>query len=189
MNTSTILLPAIVATCISSLAASPELLPRAEDVLPRDEVSKGSVVVTGEGFRFQVRPEYDRITHPSGAVAYRGMEKGVLDPPAEITLYATREQFSGSLATLVSRETKSAVARGGILSLNGRIQIHIEGKLGPAHRFLIRTSELIEFRYMAVHGGYAYIFHAETPRTRTAMVNAGSELMIRGLTFHVAPPQ
>ena len=163
-------------------------LPRAEDVLPPDEVSRGSLVVTGEGFRFQVRPEHHRIADPRSAVAYRGIVKGILEP-AETTLYASRERFSGSLQELVKRETNSAVAHGGTLSENSPVKLAIQGRMGDAHRFLVATKDVIEVRVMAVHEGYAYMFHAETPRTPNAFANVGSNLMIYGSTFHVAPPK
>ena len=163
-------------------------LPRAEDVLPRGEVSEGSLVVTGDGFRFQVRPEHHRIADPRSAVVYSGIVKGVLEP-AETTLYATRERFSGNLAALVKREANSVVAHGGKLSDNTPVKLHVHGRLAEAQRFLGTTKDVIEVRIMAVYEGYAYIFHAETPHTPIAFANVGSDLMIYGSTFHVAPPE
>ena len=50
-------------------------LPKVEDVLPKGEWSKGSLLVTGEGYRFQVRPGYKRIDHPKSKTASRALLK------------------------------------------------------------------------------------------------------------------
>ena len=160
-------------------------LPRAEDVLPKGEVSAGSVVVKGEGFRFQVMPTFKRIAHPKSKVAFRATIKGIIKP-AEVTLYVTREPFTGDLA---ARETKSVTDKGGKLWINRPIKAYVAGKFGPAHRFKGKVGGKVELRVMVAHGGHAYILHCETPDVPAAWPNVGSDCMIRGATFHIAPPK
>jgi hypothetical protein len=68
-------------------------------VLPAGEVSRGSLVVSGDGFRFQVTPDYKPVDHPRSSFAYRPTLQGLLTPGV-VTLYATREPFSGNLWAL-----------------------------------------------------------------------------------------
>ena len=164
-----------------------QTLPRSEDVLPAREVSRGSLVVTGDGYRFQVPPQLLHVDHPRSKLAYRGTVKGLLDP-AELTVYATREPFEGDLAALVRREIARVQSRGGKISTNTPAQIHIDGKMSPAHRFFA-SGDVLGLYVLAVHQGHAYIFHADTPNTPTAFPNMGSDMMICGSTFHVSPPQ
>jgi len=161
-------------------------LPRAEDVLPPGEVSKGSLVVKGDGYRFQVRPEHKRVELEGGQVAYRGTTKGMVKP-AELTLYVTREPFDKPLAALVERETKSVTDKAGKVSMSMPVKIKITGALSDAHRFRAKVGGKLDMRVMAVHDKTAFIFHCETPDVPLAWPNVGSDCMIRGSTFHVAP--
>jgi hypothetical protein len=162
-------------------------LPKAEDVLPAGEVSKGSLVVVGEGYRFQVPPGFKRVDHPSNKSAYRGTVEGLIGK-TEVTLYATKEAFTGDLAALIKRETDAVTEMKGKVSMSMPVKLHIAGQLSDAHRFLVRVNEKLELRVLAVDKGQAYIFHAETPNKNNAWANVGSDLAIRGATFHVSPP-
>ncbi len=165
-----------------------EALPKAEDALPAGEVSPGSLVVAADGYRFQVKPGFKRVDHPRSKAAFRGTLDGILGK-AEVTLWATREAFSGDLAALVKRETDAVAAKGGTVAMSAPAKIHIAGALAPAHRFRAKVDKKIDLHVLAVHNGEAYIFHAETPDQNNAWPNVGSDLTIRGATFHVAPPK
>jgi hypothetical protein len=166
----------------------PGSLPRAEDVLPAGEVSRGSLVVAGEGYRFQVTPDYKPVDHQRSKLAYRATIQGLL-APGHLTLYATRRPFSGDLAALLARETGRITAKGGKLSWGSPVLIHIAGELKDAHRFYTIIDGVLDRHVLAVHRGHAYIFHGETPAVTNAWINMGADLMVRGSTFHVAPPQ
>jgi hypothetical protein len=157
-------------------------------VLPKGEVSQGSLVVTGEGYRFQVEPEFKKIEHPKGGFAYHAKIKGIVKE-AELTLYVTRETYKGDLAALVARETKSVTDAVGKVGISTPVMIHVAGAMSKAHRFRAKGKDTIDLRVMVVHGGDAYIFHCETPNIPMAWPNVGSDCMIRGATFHVAPPK
>ena len=75
------------------------------------------------------------------------------------------------------------------MSDNTPVKLFVQGRLDDAHRFLNSSKDVVEVRVMAVHEGYAYIFHAETPHAPVAFANVGSNLMIYGSTFHVDPPK
>jgi hypothetical protein len=179
--------PAPPAPKAAEPAAAGEL-PKAEDVLPSGEVSPGSLVVTGEGFRFQVKPEFKKIEHPKAGFAYHAKIKGIIKE-GELTLYVTREPFKGKLAALVARESKRVTDAGGKLGVNTPVKIKIAGAMSDAHRFRAKGKDTVDLHVMAVHGGFAYIFHCETPNVPMAWPNVGSDCMIRGSTFHVAPPK
>jgi hypothetical protein len=173
---------------VSTLAqAAGQDLPKAEDVLPAGEVSKGSLVVVGEGYRFQIPPDFKRVDHPSSKAAYRGTVKGIIGN-TEVTLYATKAAFTGDLAALVKREADAVTAMKGKVTMSMPVKLHIAGQLSNAHRFLARTGEKLDMHVLAVNDGQAYIFHAETPNKNNAWANVGSDLAIRGATFHVSPP-
>jgi hypothetical protein len=163
-------------------------LPRAEDVLPQGEVSRGSLVVTGEQFRFQVTPAYTRVDHSRSKLAYRATIEGLLGP-GQVTVYATREPFAGDLAALVAREIGRAAAKGGKVAMSTPVLIHVAGSLRDAHRFYTIIDGVVDLHVLAVHRGHGYVFHGETPALPNAWINMGADLMVRGSTFHVAPPQ
>jgi hypothetical protein len=68
------------------------------------------------------------------------------------------------------------------------VKIHIAGAMSEAHRLRAKGKNTIDLRVIAVHAGDAFIFHCETPSIPMAWANVGSDCMIRGATFHVAPP-
>jgi hypothetical protein len=170
-------------------------LRRAEDILPADEVSRGSLVVIGEDFRFQIPPWFEHVEHPRSRFAYHGTVDGMVEK-AHLTLYATREPFAGDLAALVQREVERITSNGGDVSKfakrSGPVLLTIEGNINLtplAHRLWANVGGNLDLHVLAVHDGYAYIFHCETPYRSTTWANVGSDCMIRGSTFHVAPPK
>jgi hypothetical protein len=174
---------------LAPTAAEPAALPKAEDVLPAGEVSKGSLVVNGEGFRYQIPADFKKTDHAGSKSAYTGTDKGMMSD-APMTLWAGREAFAGQLAALVDRETKAVTAKGGKVEMSTLVQLKIAGVLKQevAQRFRATFPDRIELRVMAVHEKFAYLFHCETPNKPNAWLNVGSDCMIRGVTFHVAPP-
>lgn len=168
-------------------ASAVQGLPKAEDVLPAGEVSKGSLVVTGDGFRYQVKPIYKPIEHPKSKVAYKATVAGILGP-AEITLYAYKEAFTGDLDALVKRETEAVTSKGGKVLENMAVRLRIAGTLGSGYRFFAKVDQKLDLVVLGVHEGQAYLFHAETPDQNNPYPNVGSDMMIRGSTFHAAPP-
>lgn len=166
-------------------------LPPAKNVLPADEVSGESLVVIEKDFRFQIPPEFKHIEHPRSQVAYQGIEKGLIED-ANVTIYVTREPFSNDLNKLVNREKEALIKKGGDLSKfkerSSEISILIAGKMNPAYRLWANIDGNLQMQVLAVHNNYAYFFYCETPYKVTAWANVGSFCMIRGATFHVAPP-
>jgi hypothetical protein len=47
---------------------------RAEAVIPANEISRGSVVVVGDGFRFRIKPEFRRVLHAPSDITFRGVQ-------------------------------------------------------------------------------------------------------------------
>jgi hypothetical protein len=177
-----------IALALILVALQDQPLPKAEDVLPKGEVSKGSLVVAGDGFRYQVQPELKLVDDPRGKPAYKGTIEGMMSK-AEITLYVAKEKFEGDLEALVKREREKVTSKTGKLSFDTPIKLFIGGALNPAHRFLAKVEGRMDLHVLAVHEGTAYVFHAETADKNSAFANVGSDLMIRGSTFHVAPPK
>ena len=167
---------------------APGELPKAEDVLPPGEVSKGSLVVTGDGYRFQVKPMFKLVDHPRGKPAYQAKVEGIISE-AEITLFVVREPFAGDLEALTKRETDKVTAKGGKLQDAMDALVKVAGKYQSGHRFFARVDGRLDLLVFTVHDGSAWIFHAETPDKNNPWPNVGSDMMIRGSTFHVAPPK
>jgi hypothetical protein len=167
---------------------APADLPKAEDVLPPGEVSKGSLVVLGDGYRFQVKPNFKIVDHPRGKPAYQAKVAGIISD-AEVTLFVVREPFTGDLEALVKRETDQVVAKGGKLQDSMEALTKVSGKFQSGHRFFARVDGRLDMLVFTVHDGSAWIFHAETPDQNNPWPNVGSDMMIRGSTFHVAPPK
>ncbi|HZE99001.1 MAG TPA: hypothetical protein VE981_18490, partial [Planctomycetota bacterium] len=166
---------------------APDALPKAEDVLPPGEVSKGSLVVTGDGYRYQVKTIYKLVDHPRGKPAYQAMVNGIISD-AEVTLYASREPFTGDLDALVKRETEKITSKGGKVFEDMAVSLFSAGSRQSGHRFFAKIDGRVDLLAMGVHDGSAYIFHAETPDKNNPWPNVGSDMMIRGSTFHIAPP-
>src|SRR6185295_6838575 len=113
---------------------APGDLPKAEDVLPPGEVSKGSLVVLGDGYRFQVKPNFKLVDHPRGKPAYQASVAGIIKD-AEDTLFVVREPFAGDLEALVKRETDKVTAKGGKVSDSMEAFTKVAGKFQSGHRF------------------------------------------------------
>jgi hypothetical protein len=179
--------PATDTPIASAQPATSGTWPRAEDVLPSGEVSKGSLVVAGEGYRFQVPSGFEPAKHTASPVAARGVVKGfVRDAP--LTIYATVEPFSGDLDALAERTRKAAEQAGDEVKKDQTGLMSVAGKTATGRRLLVKNAERYLFRVMAVHEGKAYTMHIETPNAENAWANVGADITIRGLTFHVAPP-
>ena len=109
---------------------------------------------------------------------------------AVLTLWVTREAFRGDTSALAARETKAITAAKGTISENGPVMMTTAGTVDNKHaqRIVVHLADHYEMRVMTVHGTDAFIFHCETPDVPNAWINVGSDCMIRGTTFHVAPP-
>jgi hypothetical protein len=160
-------------------------LPRAEAVLPATEVVRGSVVATGDGFRFQVPPSLRPVEHPRSTAAFSGTVAGRRGSSA-VTLYVVRQPHSGDLERLVQNETNDAIAHGARIALAGPASVRVAGSPTPAFQIRVERDRLFDLLVMAVHAGSAYLFHCEIPFT--AWDNIGSECTLRGATLHIAPP-
>ncbi len=169
----------------------PPGLPRAEDVLPKGEVSAGSLVVDNDesGLRFQI-PATFKVTGNPIVESYTGTVKGNGED-ATITLWASRNAFKGDVDALVTSETKNITERCGKIDLTGPVLVWVAGKVEPARgrRLLAHFSDRLDYRVLVVRAPSAYVFHCETPATAIAWGNVGVECMVRGNTFHVAPPR
>ena len=119
-----------IALALILAALQEQPLPKAEDVLPKGEVSKGSLVVTGDGFRYQVQPELKLVDDPRGKPACKGTIEGMLSK-AEIAVMV-KEKFEGDLEALVKREREKVTSKTGKLSFDTPVKLFIGGALNPA---------------------------------------------------------
>ncbi|MGN6104353.1 MAG: hypothetical protein ACTHU0_04555 [Kofleriaceae bacterium] len=166
-------------------AAAPAL-PRASDVLPADKVGdKDALLVSGDGFRFQIPAGFKSVEHPSQR-AYRGSIKAA-SGDAELTLWAASEPFTGNLKALVERERAAIGTAGGKAALDGAVLLEIAGKSSNqhAHRLVAEQAGRVDMRILAVHDGRAFVFHCEAPG---AWAQVSADCAVRGATFQVAPP-
>lgn len=161
-------------------------LPRAKDILPAGEVSGDSLVVVGDGYRFQVPP----VFASTGAGKYTGRVSGMI-ADTTLTFWVSKEPFAGDTKALVARELDEAKAtRATITQAAGPAMMKTAGTMDNAHaqRFVAQFPDRYEMREMTVYKGNAYVFHCATPAVLNAWINVGSDCMIKGTTFHVAPP-
>ncbi len=161
-------------------------LPRAKDVLPAGEVSGESLVVMGDGYRFQIPP-----TLAASGTKYTGKVSGMIGD-ATLTMWVTKEPFAGDVKALAARETKDATSAGGKITESlSPAMMKTAGTMDNSHaqRFVVQLPGRYEMRELTVNHGTAYIFHCETPDVLNAWINVGSDCMIKGTTFHVAPPK
>lgn len=170
-------------------AAGGPALPLSADVLPSGEATPDARVVVGDGYLFQIPKDFQQVAHPSGNPAYAGIVKG-FGGPAQMTFWAQRAPFTGDLEQLVKREVDAATQAGATEAKPGPVMAFVGGgvKQGYAMRLTIKTPERFELRTVVAHDGAAYIHHCETPNVPNAWANVGSDCIVRGTTFHVAPP-
>jgi hypothetical protein len=161
--------------------------PRAEAVLPSGEVSRGSVVVAGDGYRFQVPAGFEPTDHPASDLAAAGEAKGFV-ANATLVIYATVEPFAGDLEALVERERAAARKASFQISKDVSGSLFVAGAIKGGRRLVVKSPELVHFRMLATHEGKAYTLHIETPNVANAWANVGTDVIIRGSTFHIAPP-
>lgn len=162
--------------------------PRAEDVLPSGEVSKGSVVVAGEGYRFQAPAGSAKSAHPGSSVAAVGTVKGMLGTPAQLTMYVTTEPFKEDVAALAESQRAAAKKAGKRIVEDTGGFMSIAGRTARGWRLAFASADLLEVRSLLVHDGKAYTLHIETPYVEHVWANLGADLMIKAITLHVAPP-
>ncbi|HUJ62029.1 MAG TPA: hypothetical protein VLX92_26165, partial [Kofleriaceae bacterium] len=143
--------------------------------------------VTGDGFRYPIPGSFTELRRPDGALAYTGTIAGALKP-ATLTVWATSEPFTGTLAQLVARETAAATEAGAPAPDVEPLDVAIGGKVKPgdARRMTIRLAERIELRALAVDHGKAYVLHCETPNTRNALQNVSADCIARASAFEIA---
>jgi hypothetical protein len=163
-------------------AAAPTL---SADVLPKDEATPKTRVVSGDGFRYQI-PQDSSPTTIDGAAAYTATVSG-FGSDAKLTFWATSEPFKGSLLELVAREAKAAGVKGEPDA--GWVMVQVAGdiKQNYAKRMTLTLPDRMELRTMVVHDGKAYIHHCATPNVSNAWANVGSDCTARATTFHIAP--
>ncbi len=175
-------------TTTSSVTVLRTPLPRAKDVLPAGEVSGDSLVVTGDGYRFQIPPGLAGNDRPFGVV-YSGTYAGMISD-AKLSVWVTKEAFKSDTKALVVRETTAAKAASAKVDPAEPSFITTAGVADTSHaqRFIAHFPDRIELRVMTVNAGNAFILHCETPEAPNAWINVGSTCMTRGVTLHVAPP-
>jgi hypothetical protein len=163
--------------------------PLSSDVLPRDEATPKTRVVIGDGFRFQIPQDFQRVDRANGQAAYAGTVEGFASSTT-MTFWAASEPFAGTLDALVDREVRAATAANATAPQVGPVLLQLAGdiKQNYARRLTIEFSDRFELRTVTVHQGKAYIHHCETPNVPNAWANVGSDCLARGTTFHVAPP-
>ncbi len=161
-------------------------LPRAEDVLPADEVSQGSLVVSGDGFRFQIPPTFTPVEVEGAVVAYSGSVNGNMSPTT-LTLSVTKAPFDGDLAALVAEKRAEVTASGGTArEMPGLMTV--QGEMASSTRLRATVNGVEHLYVFGVHEGQAYTLQCEIGAGSMPWANAGTACMIRGTTFHVAPP-
>jgi hypothetical protein len=165
-------------------------LPRSEDVLPRGEVSSGSVVVASTGFRHQV-PAGARPASVLGAEGqgWTWIARGFIGD-APLTVYVEKRDFTGQLADFAAEAKMRIVAGGGKVTLDGPVMASVAGRMANdhAHRLIGRYADIYDMMVLIVHDSGSYIFHCQTPNVANAWANVGTDCLVRGTTFHVAPP-
>ena len=166
---------------------APPVLTKAEDVLPAGEVSAGSLVVSGEGFRFQIPPSFAPTSVEGALVAYQGEIEGMISP-AKLTLSVSKRAFAGSVDELAAETIERLQTAGGTATqMPGFMQYAGAGTQAP--RVRAKDSTGAESLYVFnVHEGQAYELRCDIAPHSNAWANVGSDCMIRGTTFHVAPP-
>jgi hypothetical protein len=172
----------------AAAAAPAGSLPLAKDVLPEGEVSGDKLVVIGDGYRFQVKPELKPVPHPLAGTAYTGSFDTVIGT-STMTVFVTHEPFTGDLDALAKRQTDAAKAAGGTVTLDGPVKTFTAGSLQDGYRFLAILKDDLDEQVMVVHDGTAWVLHSTTPNVPNAFAMVGSDLAISGATFHVAPPK
>lgn len=165
----------------------PELrppLPKAADVLPSGEVSEGSYVVEGDGFRYQVPENYQKT---DDGFAFSTL--GVGARKAVLRVSARREKYKGKLDDYVAKLKDEATRTGATISREMPVKMFAKGDHGATgQRFVVETPEDLDMHIVAVAGGHAYVFRCKIRNGKGAWSNAGSDCMIRGSTFHIAAP-
>lgn len=180
--------PTTAVTAPTSASTAPSsALPRAKDVLPAGEVSGESLAVIADGYRFQIPPT---LSSTGTGNVYSGKVSGMI-ADTTLSIWVTKEPFTGDAKALVTREVNAAkTAKATITQAAGPAMMSTQGSMDNSHaqRFVAQFADRYEMREVTVYKGTAYIFHCETPATLNAWINVGSDCMIKGTTFHVAPP-
>lgn len=171
-------------------AATGGELPMAADVLPSGEVSQGSRAVLADEYRFQVPDGFAaaEVNVEGAESVYAGDVDGMIRP-TQLTLFVTQEPFDGDTRDYASqqKEALGAVEGNEVRPIPGAF-MQAAGQGAQGNRWRVENDELIEMQQVYVHEGTAYTLHCRMPAQPMGWSNVGSDCMIRGATFHIAPP-
>lgn len=165
-------------------------LPMAADVLPPDEVSRGSRAVLADGYRFQVPDGFAaaEVDVKSAESVYAGDVDGSVQP-SRLTFYVTKETFSGSTPEYADqRMAQLGQVEGKEIRSIGHAFMQAAGQQVRGTRWRVENEQGIEMQQVYVHDGTAYTLHCAISNEPMNWLNVGSTCMVKGTTFHVAPP-
>jgi hypothetical protein len=162
-------------------------LPRAQDVLPIKEQLPAALVVSGDGFRYQVPPDARRTTQ-DGVTAYVELNEDIVPAVARV-FWVTTEKFAGTVHDIANRDHDALLAAGAknVSSVTNN-DGYVAGKpTTSSHLQLGFTAPTrSELRTYAVHDGTAYVMHCATAPDGWAL--SAHDCALRGTSLHLNPP-
>lgn len=159
--------------------------------IPSGERSADNLVVTGKGFRFQVKPDAVAVDVGGGTTGYLFGDTGFDGSSSAIVMWATKTPFKGDLEALMKRESDAARKAGAKVDADGLFfesgGMNIEGKysLRGGQRAQVTIGDKTELRLIHVHEKAAYVWHCQSPAE--AWRNTKSTCLVLSTTFHVEP--